>query len=41
MWLLIFVGIIPLQVWRVKKEAQVLEATFGEEYRRYRATTWF
>jgi protein-S-isoprenylcysteine O-methyltransferase Ste14 len=40
-WLLVFLGIIPLQIWRVKKEASVLEATFGEEYRSYRAGTWF
>jgi protein-S-isoprenylcysteine O-methyltransferase Ste14 len=40
-WLLIFVLVIPLQIWRARKEAQVLEAKFGEEYRRYRAATWF
>jgi protein-S-isoprenylcysteine O-methyltransferase Ste14 len=41
MWLLIFVLIIPLQIWRARKEAQVLEAKFGEDYRKYRASTWF
>jgi|SRR5579862_3682764 len=40
-WLLIFILIIPLQIWRVGKEAQVLEAKFGEGYRAYRAQTWF
>jgi protein-S-isoprenylcysteine O-methyltransferase Ste14 len=40
-WLLIFVLIIPLQIWRARKEARVLEAKFGEEYKRYRASTWF
>jgi len=40
-WLLVFLAIIPLQLWRAGKEAQVLEAKFGEEYRRYRASTWF
>jgi len=40
-WLLVFVGLIPLQIWRGRKEAQVLEAKFGEEYRKYRAATWF
>ena len=40
-YLLIFVLIIPLQIWRAKKEAAVLEAAFGEEYRKYRAGTWF
>jgi len=41
LWLLIFVAIIPLQIWRAGNEAKVLEATFGEEYRAYRAGTWF
>ena len=40
-WLLIFVLIIPLQLWRAQKESKVLEAKFGEEYRRYRAGPWF
>ena len=41
LWLLIFVVLIPLQLWRARKESAVLEAAFGEEYRRYRAGTWF
>jgi protein-S-isoprenylcysteine O-methyltransferase Ste14 len=40
-WLLIFVLVIPLQIWRTGKESAVLEAAFGEEYRKYRAGTWF
>ena len=40
-WLLIFLVLIPLQLWRVKKESAVLEAAFGEQYRKYRAGTWF
>ena len=40
-WLLLFVLLIPLQLWRAKKESAVLEAAFGEEYRNYRAGTWF
>jgi protein-S-isoprenylcysteine O-methyltransferase Ste14 len=40
-WLLIFLVLIPLQLWRARKESAVLEAAFGEEYRRYRAGTWF
>jgi len=40
-WLLIFVVVIPLQLWRAGKEAEVLEAKFGDEYRKYRAGTWF
>jgi protein-S-isoprenylcysteine O-methyltransferase Ste14 len=35
------VALIPLQAARARKEASVLEAAFGEEYRRYRARTWF
>ena len=41
MWLVIFILLIPLQIWRARKESQVLEAKFGEEYRKYRAATWF
>lgn len=41
LWLLIFAAIIPLQLWRARKESHVLEAKFGEEYRKYRAATWF
>jgi protein-S-isoprenylcysteine O-methyltransferase Ste14 len=40
-WLLVFLVLIPLQIWRARKEAAVLEAKFGEEYRAYRASTWF
>ncbi len=40
-WLLLFLIVIPLQFWRARKEASVLEASFGEEYRSYRAQTWF
>ena len=39
--LLVFVLLVPLQVWRARKESAILEAAFGEEYRRYRANTWF
>jgi protein-S-isoprenylcysteine O-methyltransferase Ste14 len=39
--LLIFVILIPLQVIRARREAAVLEAEFGDEYREYRKRTWF
>jgi protein-S-isoprenylcysteine O-methyltransferase Ste14 len=39
--LLIFVILIPLQVVRARREAAVLEAEFGDEYREYRKRTWF
>ena len=40
-WLLIWVPLIPLQVSRVRKEEQILEATFGDAYREYKRRTWF
>jgi protein-S-isoprenylcysteine O-methyltransferase Ste14 len=30
-----------MQIIRARREAAILEATFGEEYRRYREQTWF
>ena len=41
LWLLIFVVLVPVQMIRAHKEAQVLEAKFGDEYLAYRAKTWF
>lgn len=38
--LLLLILIIPMQIVRSRREAAVLEATFGEEYRRYRRQTW-
>ena len=42
-WWLLFalVIVIPMQIVRSRREAAILEATFGEEYRRYRQQTWF
>ena len=40
-WLLVLLVLIPMQVIRARKEASVLEAKFGDEYRAYRAKTWF
>jgi len=40
--LLIFLLIYSLlQIPRARKESKVLEAAFGDEYRRYKAGTWF
>lgn len=39
--LLLLVVLIPIQIARALKEAQVLEAQFGEEYRNYTKGTWF
>jgi protein-S-isoprenylcysteine O-methyltransferase Ste14 len=38
---LLFLILIPLQVIRLRKESQVLEATFGDSYRSYKRHTWF
>jgi len=39
--LFFLVVLIPLQIYRARREAKVLEARFGDEYRQYRARTWF
>ena len=39
--LLILVVIIPMQIFRSRKEAEVLETKFGDEYRAYKQRTWF
>jgi protein-S-isoprenylcysteine O-methyltransferase Ste14 len=40
LWLLVL-AIIVMQTLRAHREAQVLEAAFGEAYREYRRKTWF
>lgn len=40
-FLLVLVPVAVMQFVRTKHEAKVLEAKFGEEYRAYRAGTWF
>jgi len=39
--LLLFLVVIPIQTWRARQEARVLEDKFGEQYREYRRRTWF
>jgi len=39
--LICFLLIYPLQNLRAKREGKVLEDAFGDEYRRYKASTWF
>lgn len=42
-WILLVVvaALTPVQIARAKKEEQVLQEAFGEEYDRYKAGTWF
>jgi protein-S-isoprenylcysteine O-methyltransferase Ste14 len=40
-FLLILVILVPIQIYRSRKEAQVLETKFGTEYAEYRRRTWF
>jgi protein-S-isoprenylcysteine O-methyltransferase Ste14 len=39
-WLFIL-AIVVMQTFRARREAQVLEAAFGDDYREYRRKTWF
>ena len=38
---MVFLVLIPMQIFRAKNEARVLENAFGDEYREYRKRTWF
>jgi protein-S-isoprenylcysteine O-methyltransferase Ste14 len=38
---LLLAVLIPVQLVRAHQEAKVLEARFGDEYRKYREGTWF
>jgi len=40
MWLLMLF-IVAMQTVRARREARVLEAKFGDDYRKYRSRTWF
>jgi len=40
-YLWLFVVLIPLQIYRARKEQKVLETRFGDEYRQYKSRTWF
>jgi protein-S-isoprenylcysteine O-methyltransferase Ste14 len=39
--LLIFAVLLPLQIYRSRKEEQVLREKFGEAYDEYKRKTWF
>ncbi len=38
---LLLLILVPLQIVRAHQEGRVLEARFGDEYRKYRQRTWF
>ncbi len=40
LWVLLGL-LVLLQIFRARKEAGVLEAKFGDQYRAYRSQTWF
>jgi len=40
-WLALLAIIVPMQIWRARREARVLKAKFGDEYCAYRRKTWF
>lgn len=39
--LLVFLLIVPMQIWRASKETKVLRERFGAAYDEYRKKTWF
>lgn len=39
--LVVILALAPLQIYRARKEEQVLSRAFGEEYERYKSKTWF
>jgi protein-S-isoprenylcysteine O-methyltransferase Ste14 len=40
-WLLAFAVLIPMQIFRVRNEEQVLAEKFGDAYLEYKRKTWF
>ena len=41
-WLVVpWLALVLVQAWQARREARLLEKTFGDAYRRYRAQTWW
>lgn len=41
-WLLVvWAGLVAVQVWQARREARVLEQAYGDAYRAYRKRTWW
>jgi protein-S-isoprenylcysteine O-methyltransferase Ste14 len=40
-WFVAFAAVAVMQLLRARAEARVLEEKFGDDYRRWRAQTWF
>ncbi len=40
-WLWVFAAVVPLQLFRIRKEEKVLHEKFGEAYLEYKRKTWF
>ena len=36
-----WLGLVAIQTWQARREAEVLDRTFGEAYRTYRAQAWW
>jgi protein-S-isoprenylcysteine O-methyltransferase Ste14 len=41
LWLLCLLVLVPIQIFRSRREAHVLEERFGSAYLQYRRKTWF
>jgi protein-S-isoprenylcysteine O-methyltransferase Ste14 len=41
LWLLCLAILVPLQIFRSRREARVLEEKFGDAYLEYKQKTWF
>ncbi|MFY9585742.1 MAG: isoprenylcysteine carboxylmethyltransferase family protein [Candidatus Acidiferrales bacterium] len=40
-WLWVFALVVPLQLFRIRKEEKVLQEKFGDTFLEYKSRTWF